>query len=149
MARTLAVYPESKVQLQAVLDVYFSALHMLSLREVAQCLKRAIETSRFFPKVSELLEISRSLNGISCKRCPQGHGIHEGHRVTHFPAGPYCNTCQAEMAVPAGYCTTPIAPELRQLPQSTSELSHAEVRALVEEVIAKLNQVGHTIHGGN
>jgi hypothetical protein len=74
--------------------------------------------------------------------CFCGHGPHAGHRVAHYPAGPYCAQCHVSLPVPAAYSYAPpqAAPGAKALPEGV-RLTHAEVQALLADVVDRLPTV--------
>lgn len=125
------LYDHTLSELQ--LELYTAALEDCSLAQIQTALVQLVRTSRFFPRPAEIRAL---IAPTTCPRCPGGHGPHAGHTVAHYPAGPWCQTCQADLPVPAGYVATPPPPDAPpQLPARTDVLSVTEVRALVTELV--------------
>lgn len=156
----LAYYPEANMNTNLVLDGYFEDLSPLSIRQVGMVFVEARRTCRFFPKISELLEIAQHLAAESrpapaCPRCPSGHGPHTGHRVSHYPAGPWCDTCNADMPTPAGYLTmppairgTPTQPDPTLLPEySQTPLTVKEAKEVIAEIMQVLDKKSEKLRG--
>lgn len=153
MTQLAAYYPESKLELEAVLDGYFEDLQHLTLAEVRAVFVAARRRCRFFPKIVELLEIVESLQAAqlpACHHCPRGHGLHTGHAVRHYPAGPWCATCATDMPLPSGYVyhapvAAPAAP--LQLPeQSETPLTREEAQAVIAECLAIVEHRAAVLH---
>ena len=138
-----AYFPTSRVDLAVVVQGYFRALMDLDVGALATLMDHVLKTCRFFPTVVELREAAQQLRAIgsACHRCPTGHGVHEGHRISHYDSGPFCQTCQAPMPVPPGYVQFPPPREFVPLiPERTEQISNDEMREMVERVLAEFNK---------
>lgn len=152
----LAYYPETQIDPELVCDGYFEDLSPMSIEQVAGVFKAARRTCRFFPKIPELLAIAEGLlrqQMPACPRCPAGHGLHAGHRISHYPAGPWCDTCQADMSTPRGYLSRPPAIAQHtdaplQLPEySSTPLYQEEVQEIIRGVLAALDKKSERLRG--
>lgn len=139
-------FPGSKINLGVVAEGYFGALQHLSLDEVYRVFGQVVQECEFFPTVAHLRKLCGAPSVGDCPKCPGGHGTHTGHKVRHYPAGPWCETCQADMGTPNGYnyAQPAVAAPLRpmQLPQyGAAPLSAEEVEALVQGVVDQLGKL--------
>lgn len=157
----MAYFPYCKIDKDAVLEGYFLACMPLPLDAIPRLFSRVIQECRYFPTVHEVLTLAQTLfpskrSAAACPRCPSGHGKHEGHNVSHYPAGPYCNTCNADMPTPKGYLTMPPvgssrtsqAEPVAQLPEySQTPLRREEVRELIQGVMDVLDKKHERLRG--
>jgi hypothetical protein len=131
-------FPASRVNVETVFHPYFQAMREIPVTLLGPLMAHVLATCKYFPTVYELREAAQQLGGgDACPRCPAGHGAHTGHDIRHYPAGPWCATCEADLPPPAGYLSAPLhqatGPPL--LPQTTRELSRTEVREIVQDVL--------------
>lgn len=150
LTKLAACFPASKIDIGLVLPVYFGKLQHLSLAAVQALFSAVLDTCRHFPTIVELVDLARTCGATpaaTCRMCPEGHGVHAGHKVTHYPAGPYCTSCNVDMPTTKGYmyhapATAVPAPSGVPLlsEHGAAPLTLEEVRALVAKVCGCLPQ---------
>lgn len=134
LAQLVECYPGSKPNLEIIAPLYFEDLAHLPITDVAALFTTARRTCSFFPTIAELLKLAGGPPEAACSKCSNGHGHHTGHKVKHFPAGPWCDTCHMDMPMPPVY--NYIAPA------SAEPLSPSDVQAMLRGVNGQLVHIG-------
>ncbi len=134
------LFPQSKVNLPAVVEAYFDDLRRWPIEYVESLFVRIRRTCKFFPSIAEVLEVAGEWKRREyyCEACQATHGVHVFHRVTHDAAMATCLDC--DMVLPRPVPPAPVlAPaSLKQLPppEALSAAEEASFRELMRRVPA-------------